>query len=95
VLTLGDERKVHASLAENGKEKPRSRRLAEFETATRASRQLATAPQAQGLAGQASRFTYRAALIHRKVLWWQLVWGSVDPQQEASGGGTFARSCRS
>lgn len=86
VLMLGDEQKAHATRTPDGTEKPRYVRLAEYETATRANRQLAIALLAQGLREQAARFLYRAAVLHRTLLWWQLVWKEVGPQQTAPRG---------
>ena len=48
--------------------KNESTRLAEYEEAVRANRQLAVALQAQGLNENASRFAYRAQLCQRIVL---------------------------
>lgn len=84
VAVLGDEQKAHASLAASNDKESRKLQLAELETAIRANRQLAIALQAQGLAEQGGRFAYRAAVLHRKVLWLQLVWGLVGPQQVES-----------
>lgn len=87
VLVLGDEQKALSERRPNGEPKPRDVRLAEMETATRANRQLAFALQAQGLSEQGARFGYRAALLHRKVLWWQFAWEMEGPQQSAPGHG--------
>jgi uncharacterized protein YjbI with pentapeptide repeats len=43
-----------------------------FEVAARAYRQLAIALRGQGITDAADRFTYRALIIQRKALWWQL-----------------------
>ncbi|HEV2457658.1 MAG TPA: hypothetical protein VGS80_04780, partial [Ktedonobacterales bacterium] len=50
-------------------------RIAEYETAIRANRQLASVLQPQGLSDQAGQLTYRAQLLRRQLLRWQLVWG--------------------
>lgn len=64
---LGDEYKAR-QLREAGKRKNDINRLAEYETAVRANRQLAVALRAQGLDEDAARFAYRAQLLQRTVL---------------------------
>jgi uncharacterized protein YjbI with pentapeptide repeats len=65
---LGEEYEAR-QIEREGKVKDRQTRLAEYETAVRANRQLALALQAQGLSEDAARFSYRAQVLHRKALW--------------------------
>ena len=58
------QRRIQAS-----KVKDRETRLIEFKLAVRANRQLALALQAQGLNEEAARFSYRAQILRRKLLW--------------------------
>lgn len=68
IARLGDEQVARNRLDAAGKRKDRSTRLSEFEEATRANRQLATALKSQGLNEDADRFAYRAQLLQRALL---------------------------
>lgn len=57
---------------QNGKAKDKKTRLREYEGAVRANRQLAVALQAQGLNEVAGRLAYRAQILQRGVLWYQI-----------------------
>src|SRR6266699_1948156 len=70
VRLLGEEYEARQKERE-GKIKDRQTRVAEYEVAVRANRQLALALQAQGLNEDAARFSYRAQVLHRKALWLQ------------------------
>ncbi len=68
---LGDECLARQKKKSNGEKKEKTRRLAEYQTAIRANRQLAAVLRDQGMHEEADRFAYRAQLLHRRVLWWQ------------------------
>jgi uncharacterized protein YjbI with pentapeptide repeats len=70
-VVLGDEREARRPRDAEGKTKGAEQRLADFETAVRANRQLATALRDQGLNEDADHFAYRAQLLQRQVLWRQ------------------------
>lgn len=80
---LGDEDEARQA-THAGKKKSSATRLAEYEAAVRANRQLAVALRSQGLDEEAARFAYRAQLLQRMVLWRQgkfglyLLSGSLD-----------------
>jgi uncharacterized protein YjbI with pentapeptide repeats len=78
VTMLGDERVAREPMRADGRPKARTQRIAEYETAIRANRQLAIVLQGQGLANQALRFTYRAQVLARQVLWWQARWNEWE-----------------
>src|SRR5262249_41697855 len=59
IIPLGDETEARRLRAADGAPKRARQRLAEFETAVRANRQLALALQAQGLNEDAARYAYR------------------------------------
>jgi uncharacterized protein YjbI with pentapeptide repeats len=63
---LGDEYEAHQA-TRAGQKKEDETRLAEYEAAVRANRQLAVALRAQGLDEEAARFAYRAQLLQRSV----------------------------
>jgi uncharacterized protein YjbI with pentapeptide repeats len=67
-VRLGDERAARRQHRLDGKPKSAAERLADYETAVRAYRQLALALQAQGLNEDAARFAYRAQVLQRAVL---------------------------
>lgn len=71
ITLLGDEHVARNPLYGNGKRKDRATRLAEFEAATRANRQLSTVLRTHGLNEDANRFAYRAQVLQREVLWRQ------------------------
>ena len=75
VKMLGDEAKAHQKV-QDGKVKDKIIRLKEYEQAIRANRQLALALQAQGLNEEAVRFSYRAQVLQRKVLWKEQKYGA-------------------
>lgn len=64
---LGDEYEARQSM-HVGKRKNSEDRLEEYESAVRATRQLAVALRAQGLDEEAARFAFRAQLLQRIVL---------------------------
>lgn len=64
---LGDERIVRAATDERGIDKDHAQRRAEFETAIRANRQLATVLRGQGINEEGDRFAYRAQVLRRQV----------------------------
>jgi uncharacterized protein YjbI with pentapeptide repeats len=72
VKMLGDEYKARQK-KRDGKVKSRGKRLKENEIAVRATRQIAVALQNQGLNEEAARFTYRAQVLQRRVLWFLML----------------------
>lgn len=79
VKILGDEYIAHQEKRQNNKEK--HRRLYEHQEAVRANRQLAVALQSQGLNEEAARFAYRANVLQREVLWFQVIQPNVSLRQ--------------
>jgi uncharacterized protein YjbI with pentapeptide repeats len=71
IIMLGDEYKAQQKKDLHGMKYPTTR-LREYQRAVRANRQLAVALQAQGLNEEAARFAYRANVLQRKVLWFQM-----------------------
>lgn len=65
---LGDEYEAKQKQNRDGKVKEKPDRLADFEAAVRANRQIAVALQNQGLNEDAARFAYRAQTLQRVVL---------------------------
>src|SRR2546421_798438 len=88
IKMLGDE--YEARKQDKGKGK--TARLKGYEQAVRANRQLALALQAQGLNEDATRFAYRAQLLQRKVLWFQISGRQVKFRQrvQSLGGWLFS-----
>jgi hypothetical protein len=74
-IMLGDEWQAREPKDGNGKPKDVDTRLAEFEAAVRANRQLATALREQGLNEDADHFAYHANNLQREVLRQQRAWG--------------------
>lgn len=68
ISRLGDDRLASQHIAGDGKEIGPETRLASYQTAVRANRQLATVLRNQGLNEQADRFAYRAQVLQREVL---------------------------
>lgn len=73
VKILGNEYRAHQREDQHSSVKNKEQRLGEYQEAVRANRQLAVALQTQGLNEEASRFAYRANLLQRKVLWFQMI----------------------
>lgn len=75
---LGDEEQARQTTIEDWVSKGEQRAktpadwLAGYQAAARAYRQLAVALRGQGVTEPADRFTYRAQIMQRKVLWWQI-----------------------
>lgn len=65
---LGDEYQARQARKSDGTVKDRETRLAEYERAVQANRQLAVVLEAQGLNEQSARFAYRAQILQRVVL---------------------------
>ncbi len=74
VSMLGDEYEARQRM-HDGKVKDRDTKIAEYETAVRANRQLAVVLESQGLNEDSARFAYRAQVLQRKVLWKQRRFG--------------------
>jgi len=78
VVILGDEQKARQK--EHGDEEPAFRgrikdkftKLIEHKEAVRANRQMASVLQAQGLNEEAARFAYRARVLQKRALWYQM-----------------------
>lgn len=73
IKVLGNEQKAQQKTSKQGDVKKMEWRLIEYREAVRANRQLAVALQAQGLNEEAAHFAYRANVLQRKVLWFQMV----------------------
>ncbi len=71
VTILGDEREALQRHNSEGEMKSSDKRLAEFQAAVRANRQLGVVLREQGLNELADRFVYRAQVLQRKVFWKQ------------------------
>ncbi len=77
VKMLGDDNLAQQKEDQIGVLKERKLRLdTYYRIAVRANRQLVVALQAQGLNEEAARFAYRANVLQRKVLWFQM----IEPQ---------------
>jgi len=70
IKMLRDEYEARQLRYQNGKAKPKGRRLLEYQRATQANRQLAAVLQSQGLNEEADLFAYRGQLLQRTV--WRL-----------------------
>src|SRR5690242_49571 len=81
-LILGDESRLH-----DPKRVEAGIRLHYFNAAIRANNQLAIALRDQGLNDEAVYYAYRAQVLRRKALLWQVQKGAVDivdmPQNES------------
>jgi len=75
IRMLGDEYEARQSKNRKGQQKERKTRFEEYAQAVRANRQLALALREQGMNEMASRFSYRAQLMQRKVFWYQRQFG--------------------
>lgn len=73
-VVLGDEWLARRPRDKQGNPKTPAQRLAQYEAAARANRQLATALQDQGLTEEAAYFAYRAQVLQRVVLKRQTEW---------------------
>lgn len=75
---LGDEHKARQRKAADGSVKKQAKRFAEYEVAVRAYHQLTILLQNQGLNEEAARFAYRAQLLRKRVLRYQLLQDGVS-----------------
>lgn len=80
ITMLGDEYEARQPKV-HGKAKGKNIRLTEHERAVRANRQLAVSLQAQGLNEDATRFAYRAQVLQKRVLWFQVLQHNVSFKQ--------------
>ena len=71
VIILGDEHEARQK-KHDGVMKNKVTRLKEYHAAVRANRQLAVALQGQGLNEEAARFAYRAHVLQKSILWFQM-----------------------
>lgn len=74
VVYLGDE-------YEAWQKREKGTRLPRYKAAMRANRQLSVVLQGQGLSEDAVRFAYRANMLQRKVLWFQMIQPKVSSRQ--------------
>jgi hypothetical protein len=74
VRQLGDERQAREAIGVDGKRKSRHTRVAEYQSAVRAYRQLATILRDQGLSEEADRYAYHTQFLRRQVLRRQRQW---------------------
>jgi len=72
IKMLGDEYEAQQK-GQGSNAKSKDTKLSEYKSAVRANRQLAVLLEAQGLNEEASRFAYRANMLQRKVLWFQMM----------------------
>ncbi len=70
-MILGDEQKAKQKEI-NGKKKTREQQILNYESAVRATRQLAVVLQNQGLNEEAANFAYRAQVHQKTVFWLQM-----------------------
>jgi len=71
---LGDEHIALQKRSHDGHRKAKAIRIAEYEAAARANRQLALALEQQGMDEEAARFAFKAQNLRRALLWRQMVW---------------------
>ena len=92
VKILGDEYVARQKRDSEGKTKGKQTRLSEYEAAVRANRQLAVALQGQGLNEDAARFAYRAQVLQKSVLWYQMTQQGTQfgQRMQALGGWLFS-----
>src|SRR6266487_4360116 len=69
---LGEEHQARQEKTDDGRLKEREERLAEYQKAVRANRQLAVALREQGMSEEAARFAYQAQVLQRQVLLLQI-----------------------
>lgn len=81
VMVLGDEAVARQKRDEEGKRKSEREILRDHQAAVRANRQLAVALQGQGLNEEAAHFAYRANVLQRDVLWFQMIQPKTAFQQ--------------
>lgn len=74
---LGDEHKARLRKAADGSVKKKAKQFEEYEVAVRAYHQLTNILQEQGLNEEAARFAYRAQVLRKRVLWYQLLQSGV------------------
>ncbi|HZU03502.1 MAG TPA: pentapeptide repeat-containing protein, partial [Ktedonobacteraceae bacterium] len=90
VKILGDEQRAQQRTGDNGKMKDKAVRLIEHKEAVRANRKLAVALQGQGLNEEADRFAYRAQVLQKSALWYQMTERGVPFSQRIQAlGGLF------
>jgi len=88
IRILGDEYIARQKVFD-GKQKDKTARLQECNTAVRANRQLAIALQAQGLNEEATRFAYRAQVLQKRVRWFQMGQHGVTLRQRMQAFGAW------
>jgi uncharacterized protein YjbI with pentapeptide repeats len=69
IQMLGDESQARQGKTSDGQKKTKKTQIEEYETATRANRQLAIALENQGLNEDAKRFALRACNLQRRLYW--------------------------
>jgi uncharacterized protein YjbI with pentapeptide repeats len=81
VEMLGNEYSARQKKDQDSSVKDKELRLNEYREAVRANRQVAVALQTQGLNEEAARFAYRANVLQRKVLWFQMIQPKISLRQ--------------
>ena len=81
VEMLGNEYSARQKKDQDSSVKDKELRLNEYWEAVRANRQVAVALQTQGLNEEAARFAYRANVLQRKVLWFQMIQPKISLRQ--------------
>jgi uncharacterized protein YjbI with pentapeptide repeats len=88
VNMLGDEYKVR-KIMRDAQVKDRVEWLWQYDRAVRANRQLAVALQSQGLNEDAARFAYRAQVLQKSVLWYQMTRAGAPFRQRMQALGSW------
>jgi uncharacterized protein YjbI with pentapeptide repeats len=93
VKKLGEEHEAQQKKTSRGKVKDAPIHLGEYQAAVRANRQLAIALRNQGLNEDAIRFAYRAQVLQKRVLWFQMLQRGVSFRQHGQAFGGWLFSC--
>jgi hypothetical protein len=90
ITMLGDKYEALKKLDDDGEKKDKRNHLKEYKVAIRADRQLAVVLRAQGLNEEADRFAYRAQVLQKSALWYQMTERGVPFSQRIQAlGGLF------
>ena len=88
-VKLGDDLRADQRRIEGGEVKNEKVRLSEYEAAVRANRQLAAVLRAQGMNEQAAHFAYRAQVLQKRLLWFQMLQDRVKFRQRVRSLGAW------
>jgi len=84
ITILDDEHEARQKWMLIGGKKHQYQRLNDYKTAVRANRQLAVVLQSQGLNEDVARFTYRARVLQKEVLWFSLIQDNIPVRTRLS-----------